>query len=645
MSTYNGTITIGSGTGNSYGYESSGVVGPFGSISVDPGAPTVNDFWWTSTAATIKTTTITTDATTPQLVTIGGDKFFIPYRPTTSSSVAYTNGPYLTNGPYGTSGTVGFSIADATAQSISVVGTSSSTSSTITAPSGISAGDLIVLIDMAVKSPGIPTTVTPTGFVLAASNLTAPVRANISIRVADGTESGTSITGMNGTGANNKAMIVLRSAAGAGWSIFVAKASTSNSALSLSTPIKNYPEAIPTMEIAYGGSNGSTTVSGTIVSSGTSFVSTSTFRAAYYNVADARNTTPTLNTTDGGANAGAILYISAGTANASTTDAVGAASGVGTATAVGRALISAVGAAAGAGAASGTGRSAVSSVGSASGVAAASATGRATVNSVGSAAGVLSVSGVGGSVVSAVGAASGVLVATGISVVGTAVGQSSAALAAVAVGTSLVQAVGTASGAASGDAIGTAGVAAVGASSGVGNAVGIGQSQVNVVGIASGALSANASGGQVISAVGVSASVLTAIAYYEAPFFAPYPTDSVVVFQGTLLNPVARAVALAQFWSTVTTPVQERYPITPIPLPRVVSLSDNDWIWIYAGEDKLPLRASLGQLRAFYNNDPPPPPPAIVGFIHEILGDEIVKYVQGTDGSLVETDLDDFLKK
>lgn len=86
-----------------------------------------------------------------------------------------------------------------------------SVASTITAPTGIQAGDIIVLFDSAQNLSTIPATVVPTGFT---SIINAPSslshREIISFKLADGTEGGTTITGMNGATSNRKVIFVFR---------------------------------------------------------------------------------------------------------------------------------------------------------------------------------------------------------------------------------------------------------------------------------------------------------------------------------------------------------------------------------------------------------------------------------------------------
>jgi hypothetical protein len=93
---------------------------------------------------------------------------------------------------------------------ISQVLSSGSSAATIAAPSGIQAGDLIVLADAATSIGSTPALVTPSGF----TNLTNASDANDRMacwyKLADGTEGGASYTGMSGGSQTRKVMAVFR---------------------------------------------------------------------------------------------------------------------------------------------------------------------------------------------------------------------------------------------------------------------------------------------------------------------------------------------------------------------------------------------------------------------------------------------------
>jgi hypothetical protein len=99
-------------------------------------------------------------------------------------------------------------IAAGALTSITQVLSAISATTTITAPSGIQAGDLIVLLDVSCGY-SLPTAVVPTGFTQIINiNDTTDVAAVASYKIAVGTEGGTSITGMAGT--TSKVMYVFR---------------------------------------------------------------------------------------------------------------------------------------------------------------------------------------------------------------------------------------------------------------------------------------------------------------------------------------------------------------------------------------------------------------------------------------------------
>jgi hypothetical protein len=98
-------------------------------------------------------------------------------------------------------------IASAGAQTIAFRSSATSTGSTITAPSDIVAGDLLVLLDVALNTSGFPTAVTPFTSFLNNTNQTAR-RILFSKKIADGTEAGATLTGMNGTNSNSKTLYV-----------------------------------------------------------------------------------------------------------------------------------------------------------------------------------------------------------------------------------------------------------------------------------------------------------------------------------------------------------------------------------------------------------------------------------------------------
>ncbi len=87
---------------------------------------------------------------------------------------------------------------------------STSTASTIAVPSGVRAGDLMVLLDSSYNAGSAASTVIPSGFT-SLSNLTlTSFRQIVSYKKADGTEGGGNLTGVNASDDNNKALYVFR---------------------------------------------------------------------------------------------------------------------------------------------------------------------------------------------------------------------------------------------------------------------------------------------------------------------------------------------------------------------------------------------------------------------------------------------------
>jgi len=92
--------------------------------------------------------------------------------------------------------------------SVSFFNSSTSTSATITLPSSIQYGDLIVIFDRA-SVFGTVTKVVPTGFTEVGDYNGSSFRFVVSAKIADGSEGGTSVTGMNET-TDRKIALVFR---------------------------------------------------------------------------------------------------------------------------------------------------------------------------------------------------------------------------------------------------------------------------------------------------------------------------------------------------------------------------------------------------------------------------------------------------
>ena len=97
--------------------------------------------------------------------------------------------------------------APASSQTLAFRSSATSTTSTIVAPSDIVAGDLLILFDVAFNASGFPTAVTPFTAFLNNTNATTR-RIMFSKKIADGTEAGATLTGMNGTNLNSKILYV-----------------------------------------------------------------------------------------------------------------------------------------------------------------------------------------------------------------------------------------------------------------------------------------------------------------------------------------------------------------------------------------------------------------------------------------------------
>jgi len=204
-------------------------------------------------------------------------------------------------------------------------------------------------------------------------------------------------------------------------------------------------------------------------------------------------------TTAIGAASGTGAAAAVGQANAL---GVGSGAGAGAAAATGAATAIVVGAGSGAGAAAAVGTGIAPAVGSAAGAGAAAAVGVGAVAATGSGAGTGSAAAVGSATTNAVGAGSGTGNATGLADSGVALGAASGTGRASGVGVALFISVGGASGTGAAAAVGRATDAAVGAGAGSGAASAAGQSTFNAVGAASGTGAAATVGQSTAAAVG-----------------------------------------------------------------------------------------------------------------------------------------------
>lgn len=199
---------------------------------------------------------------------------------------------------------------------------------------------------------------------------------------------------------------------------------------------------------------------------------------------------------------------------------VGASTGAGVATGVGRATAASTGASAGAGAATGIGRAASAAVGAASGAGTATGVGRAILAAVGAAAGAGTATGIGASAAASVGSAAGAGIATGVGIsTAASVGSAAGAGTATGIGAATIAAIGSASGAGTAIGIGAALVSAVGSSAGAGTASGVASAgTTNGVGSAAGAGTAMGAGASLVKSVGSASGAGTAIGVGAALF-------------------------------------------------------------------------------------------------------------------------------
>lgn len=91
---------------------------------------------------------------------------------------------------------------------ISIFGTNTSSTPGVTAPASIIAGDFIIF-DQFTRNIGAPTSVTPSGFTNVFDFNNGNDKSMCDVKIANGTEGGTTITGMDGIN-DYKTIIVIR---------------------------------------------------------------------------------------------------------------------------------------------------------------------------------------------------------------------------------------------------------------------------------------------------------------------------------------------------------------------------------------------------------------------------------------------------
>jgi len=95
--------------------------------------------------------------------------------------------------------------------SLSHVAFATSSAETITVPSTTNSGDVMVLFDRARQVGSVPTDVLPEDWEeIGVGDNTVTIRMRTSVKIADGSDASSSITGMNGGASNRKIIAVFR---------------------------------------------------------------------------------------------------------------------------------------------------------------------------------------------------------------------------------------------------------------------------------------------------------------------------------------------------------------------------------------------------------------------------------------------------
>jgi hypothetical protein len=398
-----------------------------------------------------------------------------------------------------------------------VASASTASGATINVPGTAAAGDFGVVFQLSASgSSTIPPQVNIAGWQTDLTTTfvsgTNGYRAMLSSKILVSGDVGATLTGMNGTVLNDKAILIFRESGGAFTDYFLADnhEEISGTAPAIQTLDPSFADP-PVVSVAFAGASGALTMGGTLSTDGT-LITFSSFLKALYELFDSSPSSETVSLGDTGAY---NCLVSAAYALVTQTivDGIGSATGAGTATGVGRASTAAVGSASGTGTATGVGRAAKAAVGAASGTGTATGVGRAAAASVGAAGGTGAALGVGRATTSAVGTASGTLTALAVSASETGIGSASGSLTAAAVGTSVALAVGAASGLATASAAGAATISSAGSATGTLTASATGRASTAGVGSASGLLNAQAVGESsgIVSAVGSASGSLVAL--------------------------------------------------------------------------------------------------------------------------------------
>lgn len=184
-----------------------------------------------------------------------------------------------------------------------------STASTITAPSSVVRGNLLVLFDLAFNGDGAGsvTSVVPSGFTEVFNLVSLTTRRTIaSYKIADGTEANTNITGMNGASSNFKILLVFSTVNAVSASAFdIATETTSGDPVAQTINAQNQPTPLVCFafmrQATVTGQSFSPTQDGSVTNSALT---------AYYKIYNANPQNVTVDCGDGGAiNILASFYI------------------------------------------------------------------------------------------------------------------------------------------------------------------------------------------------------------------------------------------------------------------------------------------------------------------------------------------------
>lgn len=101
---------------------------------------------------------------------------------------------------------------DTVLRSLSVVATATSTTDAVVAPGDVRPGDILVMFDAPDSTGSINTASVPAGFTILVNRPSSgwPTKVVASFRVCDGSEGGTTISGMNGDETNAKILLQVR---------------------------------------------------------------------------------------------------------------------------------------------------------------------------------------------------------------------------------------------------------------------------------------------------------------------------------------------------------------------------------------------------------------------------------------------------